>query len=155
MSKETITIFISYGRDKKNPKDVELVKRVKKDLEKEGFEVLIDEEQLRVGNYWSEKLENMIKQSKWILFFITPYSARRPDGYCLNELAMALAYRVPIAPVMVRFEIPPLSICRLQYLDLQEIKTDEDYQKKISSLPLILPFLLKLFSILPHSLFHQ
>lgn len=100
-------IFISYGRDEKNPQDIELVKRVKKDLEKEGFKVLIDEEQLRTSDDWEIKLEKMILQSDWILFFITPYSARRPDGYCLNELALALSHRISIAPIMVRYTVPP------------------------------------------------
>lgn len=48
------TIFISYGRDDDNPQDIELVRRVKQDLEKEGFEVLIDEEQLRASGDWEK-----------------------------------------------------------------------------------------------------
>ena len=34
MEQNKKTIFISYGRDEKNPQDVELVRRVKRDLEK-------------------------------------------------------------------------------------------------------------------------
>ena len=130
------TIFISYGRDQENPEDVELVRRVKRDLEEEGFEVLMDEEQLRSADVWDEKLENMILNSDWILYFITPYSARRPEGYCLNELAMSLAYKKPVAPVMVRYEVPPLSICRIQYLDLEsiDINDEQQYQKKIDEI---------------------
>ena len=52
---------------------------------------------------------------------MTPYSARRPDGYCLNELAMALFYKKDILPVMLKFCIPPLSIARKQFLDFQTI----------------------------------
>jgi len=130
------TIFISYGRDQENPEDVELVRRVKCDLEEEGFVVLMDEEQLRSADVWDEKLENMILNSDWILYFITPYSARRPEGYCLNELAMSLAYKKPVAPVMVRYEVPPLSICRIQYLDLEsiDINDEQQYQKKIDEI---------------------
>ncbi len=134
MIQNTKTIFISYGRDEKNPQDVELVRKVKRDLEAEGFEVLMDEEQLRTSQDWEIELESMIRKSDWILFFITPYSARRPEGYCLNELAMSLAYKVPIAPVMVSYEVPPLSICRVQYLDLQTLKGDEDYAKKLKEI---------------------
>ena len=47
----------------------------------------IDEENLEIGNNWSYKLEVAISNAKYMLFFVTPYSARRPDGYCLNELA--------------------------------------------------------------------
>ena len=134
MNQKKKTIFISYGRDTENPKDIELVKRVKNDLENAGFEVLIDEEQLRSGSDWEIKLENMIKESNWILFFITPYSARRPEGFCLNELAMSLAYKKPIVPIMVNYEVPPLSICRLQYLDLQTLKKNEDYHIKLQEI---------------------
>lgn len=134
MNQKKKTIFISYGRDKENPKDIKLVKRVKNDLQNAGFEVLIDEEQLRGGSDWEIKLENMIKESKWILFFITPYSARRPEGFCLNELAMSIAYKKPIVPIMVNYEVPPLSICRLQYLDLQTLKKDEDYHTKLQEI---------------------
>lgn len=127
------TIFISYGRDANKPEDVDLVKKIKQDLEKRGFKVLIDEEQLRISSDWEHKLEAMIKDSDWMLFFITPYSARRPEGYCLNELAMSLAYKKPIAPIMIDYIVPPLSICRLQYLDLQTLK-DDDYQKKLEEI---------------------
>ncbi|QSZ42174.1 TIR domain-containing protein [Sulfurimonas aquatica] len=125
------TIFISYGRDVKNPQHVELVKKVKSTLEKEGFNVLMDIEQLQTGVDWELQLEKNISQSDWILFFITPYSARRPDGYCLNELSFGLSLRKPIAPIMVDFEVAPLSISRIQYLDLQHVI---DYDTKIKEI---------------------
>src|SRR5262249_5809359 len=50
---------------------------------------------------------------------MTPHSVRRPDGYCLNELARAYGRNLPIVPVMVSDVEPPLSICRLQWLDMR------------------------------------
>ncbi len=49
----------------------------------------------------------------------------RPDagaahGYCLNEVAYALAKGLRIIPVMVVEIEPPLSICRVQWLDMRE-----------------------------------
>jgi len=132
------TIFISYGRDQENPEDVEMVRRVKSDLEKEGFTVLMDEEQLRTTHDWAVELEKMILRSQWVLYFITPYSARRPDGFCLRELTHSLAHRVPIAPVMIRQEVLPIEICRIQYLDLQALKSEEDYRKKIEEIITVL-----------------
>jgi len=129
---------MSYGRDVENPQDIDLVRRVKVDLEKEGFEVLMDEEQLRTTDDWEMKLEEMIRASDWMLFFITPYSARRPEGYCLNELAFSLSLKKPIAPVMVNYIVPPLSICRVQYLDLQAVKSDDDYEKKFKEITSII-----------------
>jgi hypothetical protein len=62
------TIFISYGRDEKNPHHVELVKRVKLDLEKEGYTILMDIERLKTGDDWQLQLESDIAMSDWILF---------------------------------------------------------------------------------------
>jgi len=127
------TIFISYGRDEANPQDVDLIRQIKKDLEEKSFNISMDEEQLKTGGDWEIKLENMIKESDWMLFFITPYSARRPDGYCLNELSMSINYGKPIVPIMINYEVPPLSICRLQYLDLQKLEKEE-YSKKLDEI---------------------
>ncbi|MBM4025289.1 MAG: NUDIX domain-containing protein [Planctomycetes bacterium] len=55
-----------------------------------------------------------------ILFLMTPHSVRRPDGFCLNELAWALNRRLHVVPVMLVWCEPPLSICRLQWLDMQD-----------------------------------
>src|SRR5262249_20108782 len=51
---------------------------------------------------------------------LTPHSVRRPDGYCLNEIARALGRGLRIIPLMVVDSEPPLSICRIQWLDMRE-----------------------------------
>jgi hypothetical protein len=102
-------IFFSYGHDECK----EYVKKIKDIFEEEGFKVFLDEEILREGEDWEYKLEKAIENSDKVVFFITPYSARRPDGYCLNELAHALWCNKEIIPVMLKFERPPLSIIRL------------------------------------------
>ena len=93
----------------------------------------MDEEQLRLGVDWEITLEKMIEKSDMMLFFITPYSARRPDGYCLNELGRYIIDNKPIIPIMLKYFIPPLSICRLQYLDLENLAQDK-YQEKINDI---------------------
>ncbi len=128
------TIFISYGRDENHPEDVELIKRIKSDLENE-FNLLMDIDRLKGPDDWENKLSDDLDASDWVVFFITPFSARRPNGYCLNEIAYALWKKKNIAPVMLTQEVPPLSICRLQYLDIQDLKKGEGkYQEKISKL---------------------
>jgi WD40 repeat protein len=61
---------------------------------------------------------------------MTPYSVRRPDGYCLNELARAFARNLPIIPVMVSTVEPPLSICRLQWLDMRNCYPAEQHEER-------------------------
>lgn len=129
----THDIFISYGRDRENPDHIELVKRFKISLENEGFKVFIDEENLEIGNNWSYKLEVAISNAKYMLFFVTPYSARRPNGYCLNELAYALSSSVQVLPIMIKKETLPLSINRFQYLDLEKEKNYENILSEILS----------------------
>jgi tetratricopeptide (TPR) repeat protein len=66
---------------------------------------------------------------------MTPYSVRRPDGYCLNELTFAIIRRIRIVPVMVVDVEPPLSITRIQWLDLRDcVPIDERavcYERKL------------------------
>lgn len=114
-------IFFSYGHDEYS----RLVVRLKKDLEKNGYEIWLDSDELKAKHDWEMKLEDAINNSEQILFFITPHSSRRPDGYCLNELSFALYNNKPIIPAMIKFTQPPLSICRLQWLDLQSTLDNE------------------------------
>lgn len=134
VSENRNTIFISYGRDPDNPQDIDLVRKVKEDLENSGFRVLMDEEQLRTGSKWWIKLENMIDDSDWILYFLTPYSARRPDGFCLKELSWALDCNKQIAPVMLKYIKPPILISDLQYLDFKTTDDNDDYKKKLDEI---------------------
>jgi len=118
-------IFFSYGHDEYK----EFVLKVKDYLEKEGFDVFVDSDKLHSGDDWEYKLEQGIVEREKVIFFITPHAARRPDGYCLNEIAMALAHGKKIYPVMVRNHILPLSLIRKQFLDMQSCVLDNSEDK--------------------------
>jgi hypothetical protein len=122
-------IFFSYGHDEYK----EFVLKVKDYLEKEGFDVFVDNDKLHEGKDWEHTLEKGIYEYEKVVFFITPYSARRPDGYCLNELAFALYLQKDIIPVMLEHHTPPLSIIRLQFLDAQPFRKNkiEDFAQKL------------------------
>jgi hypothetical protein len=72
------------------------------------------------------------------VFLMTPHSVRRPDGYCLNELARAVARKLIIIPVMVAESEPPLLICRIQWLDMRDCTPladrEEQYARKFGRL---------------------
>ncbi|GLE02361.1 hypothetical protein PINS_up011199 [Pythium insidiosum] len=51
---------------------------------------------------------------------MTPHALRRPDGYCLNEIARAASHRLSIFPVLVVDSDPPPSIAMLPYFDLRD-----------------------------------
>ncbi len=114
-------IFISYGHDEYIP----FARQLAKELKERKHEVWFDEERLKPGGDWELYIEEGLdwiseaRQNARMLLIMTPYSIRRPDGYCLNEIARALDNRLKIVPVMLVWATPPLSMCRLQYLDLQ------------------------------------
>jgi len=131
-------VFFSYGHDE----NVKYVLIVKEYLEKRGFKVYFDQERLEAGDDWDFELEKALKRQKNVVFFITPHSARRPKGFCLNELAMALVLKREIFPVMLEQEVPPLSIVRKQYLDLTSInksaENEDFFQAQMERLTQIL-----------------
>jgi WD40 repeat protein len=128
-------IFLSYGHDK----HTSMAQRLKRDLEAHGHKVWFDIDRLKPGGDWEQYIEDGLDwasaspgDGRFILL-MTPHSVRRPHGYCLNELARAWSRHLPIMPVMVAEVEPPLSICRLQYLDMRDcVPVDERLEKYTS-----------------------
>ncbi|MFW6437588.1 MAG: TIR domain-containing protein [Armatimonadota bacterium] len=115
-------IFLSYGHDQ----HAELAVRLKADLEKRGHKVWFDLDRLKPGGDWEAYIEEGIEwvcageREGRVILLMTPHSVRRPDGYCLNEVARALSRSLSVVPVMLVECEPPLSICRIQWLDMQD-----------------------------------
>ena len=113
-----LKLFLSYGRDTY----VEEVKALKIALELRGHQVWFDEEQLGSGHDWEMRIEQGLAWCDRVVLTMTPHSVRRPDGYCLNEIAKALERQKLIIPVLL-VDVPdgaPTSICRIQYLDWRD-----------------------------------
>ncbi|ETV73673.1 hypothetical protein, variant [Aphanomyces astaci] len=60
-----------------------------------------------------------------MILFLTPQSVGRPHGVCLNDISAGMASGVGFVPVMVRPCEIPLSICRIQWLDLSDCLTHQ------------------------------
>jgi len=120
--RQKLRIFLSYGHDEFKSLAEQLVHDLK---DKRGYEVWFDDIDLHVGHDWEQLIENGLEaiaqdvHAGRLLLLMTPHSVRRPGGYCLNELERALDRHVPVIPVMVVSVEPPLSICRLQRLDMR------------------------------------
>jgi len=118
----TKRLFLSYGHDE----HVSLALRLRDDLRGRGHQVWFDEERLAPGHDWEAFIEQGLehlaadKVNSAVVLLLTPHAVRRPDGYCLNEVARALARGLRIIPLMVVESEPPLSICRIQWLDMRE-----------------------------------
>jgi TIR domain-containing protein len=117
-----LRIFLSYGRDEY----AAAAQRIHQLLIARGHEVWFDRERLTPGADWEQLIEQGIDwvaelpDSGRVVLVMTPHAVRRPDGYCLNELAHALNRRIPVVPVMLVSVEPPLSISRLQWLDMTD-----------------------------------
>lgn len=115
---QSLKIFISYGRDEYTSE----VHAIRDAISARGHEVWFDSEQLAGGLDWEQRIEAGISWCDQIVLTLTPHSVRRPDGYCLNEIAKALELRKPIIPLLLT-QVPlgvPTSICRIQYLDWRD-----------------------------------
>jgi tetratricopeptide (TPR) repeat protein len=115
-------IFLSYGRDQ----HIDLARRLKGDLQDRGHEVWFDEDCLQPGFDWEAHIEQGLNwcaadptQGRVVLL-MTPHAVRRPNGYCLNEITAAINRNILIIPVMVILCEPPLSICRIEWLDMTD-----------------------------------
>lgn len=114
-------VFLSYGHDEFTP----LAERLRDDLRARGHEVWFDAERLGGGLDWERGIDEGLARTAAapggrVILLLTPHSVRRPDGYCLNELARALSRGMTVIPVMVSWCEPPLSICRVQWIDLRD-----------------------------------
>ena len=115
-------IFVSYGHDQ----HASLAIRLRDDLRASGHEAWFGEERLIEGYDWEAKIEEGLdlaaaaKPHAVLILLLTPHSVRQPNGYCLNEVARALSRGLRIIPLMVVEGEPPLSICRIQWLDMRE-----------------------------------
>lgn len=123
-----LKLFLSYGRDEFS----EEILALRDALRKRGHEVWFDEEQLASGLDWEHKIEQGLKWCDKVVLIMTPHSVRRPDGYCLNEIAKALESQKFIIPVLL-VELPngaPTSICRIQYLDWRDaVPSDKNTER--------------------------
>jgi len=133
-------IFISYGHDV----FADLPERISADLSALGHNVWFDKDRLEVGTDYEARIEEalnwcaQVESEGCVMLFMTPHSVRRPDGYCLNEVAAAINRRLSIIPVMMVWCEPPLSICRLQWLDMRDCvplaQHEDRYRSKLSKL---------------------
>ena len=140
----TFRIFISYGHDEY----AALCEQLKDDLTARGHHVWFDAERLKAGVDWERYIEEGIdwvcsdKETAKCILVMTPHSVRRPNGYCLNELARLIARSVTIIPIMAVQSEPPLSIFRLQYLDMQDsckpARSKELYEQRLKRIKEIL-----------------
>ena len=84
-----LRIFLSYGHDKNE----ELVRLIKKDLEKRGHDVWFDKSEIKCGQDWRRSItEGGIMNSHLFLCILSKHSTRDP-GVCLQEIAISIGVK--------------------------------------------------------------
>ncbi len=105
-------IFISYGHGVQDT----AVKRLANDLRSFGFQVFLDVDYLKKGD-WESVIDEHILASKFFLFMVSSRSVSH-EGYCLNELCRAGENNSEIIPIKLDESKLPLSINKHQRLSL-------------------------------------
>ena len=135
-SSDTLRIFLSYGHDEY----ASFADRLKEDLQTAGHEVWFDRERLKPGQSYHRYIEDglawcaqAVTNGRFLLL-MTPHSVRRPEGFCLYELAVAKSVSLPVISVMVADCDLPLAVSQLQWLDMRDclsaIQDIDLYQRK-------------------------
>ena len=116
-----LRIFLSYGHDS----NVELVHRIKVDLEKRGHDVWFDKSEIKFGDDWRHSITDGILKSNRVLSFLSKHSTREP-GVCRDEIAIAIGVKGGnIQTILVEAEPevqPPVNIGHIQWLDMHDWK---------------------------------
>ncbi|MFM7164601.1 MAG: TIR domain-containing protein, partial [Planctomycetaceae bacterium] len=123
---EPLRIFLSYGHDGNE----ELVRRIRRDLEKRGHDVWFDKSDVKdrgivAGDDWRRAITDGILKSNRVLSFLSRYSTRDP-GVCRDEIAIAIGVKGGnIQTILVESEQevqPPVNVGYIQWLDMHDWK---------------------------------
>jgi hypothetical protein len=125
------TVYLSYSRE-----DLEVADRIGEDLERAGFNVIIDRWSIAAGEDWKRRIETLISAADKFVILLSP--ARLASALGTWELDLAHSFRKQIVPVIVRVldAAPvPSSIAGLNFI----VMTDaNNYGNRIQNLILAL-----------------
>ncbi len=106
-------VFLAYARP-----DRPWAERLNDALRAAGVHAWLDAAEIRPGDAWKEPMEKALRESKTMVFILTPRSVS--DPWILFELGAAVAGHKRIIPVVAedfdRRETPPF-IGRYQFLE--------------------------------------
>jgi len=104
-------IFFSYSRV--DGSDFAL--KLAPDLQKQGFDVWIDQEDIRAGTAWDIEIEKALKTCDCLIFIQSEHSVISPN--VLDEVYYALDENKKVIPVIIHNSETPFRIKRLQYVN--------------------------------------
>lgn len=113
-------IFISYARKHKDRQINNFINELIEKLKSYGCEVWIDQNDIKNIEKFDSKIEEGILNSEVVVYFITEES-RSDYSFCLNEIQFSIINQKKILPVRLHSVSPPITICRINYMDFTNI----------------------------------
>lgn len=107
-------IFFSYSRADGS----EFALKLALDLKKEGFNVWIDQEDIRAGSEWDLEIEKALETCDCLLFIETEKSVT--SNNVLDEVYYALEEKKKVIPVIFVDSKTPFRLQRLQHIDFSK-----------------------------------
>ena len=115
---QPLNLFLSYG----HTEDL-ICRLINQALKDRGHITWFDEDKLRQGQDWRQKIADGIKNSNGVISCLSRHSVRDP-GVCLNELSIAIGvWGGNIRTILLEPEKevrPPASLCHVQWLDMSD-----------------------------------
>ena len=108
-------IFFSYSRA--DGSDFAL--RLALDLKKQGFNVWIDQQDIRAGSEWDLEIEKALETCDCLLFVETEKSVI--SNNVLDEVYYALEQKKKVIPVILQDSKTPFRLQRLQHVDFTKV----------------------------------
>jgi len=122
-------VFISYSREDSN-----IVKKISKDLQKEGVSVWLDVEKLFPGENWASSINEAIKKATAYIYILSKNSLK--SKWVVLEQYKAVTENKTIIPVVIdeyaAKNIPPL-FKNIQWADFSE-SYNEGFRKLLQAL---------------------
>jgi len=103
-------IFFSYSRT-----DTDFAVKLATDLKKEGYDIWIDQEDIRAGSEWDMQIEQALTTCDCLVFIQSEKSTASPN--VLDEVYYALEENKTVIPVIIRESKAPFRIKRLQHIN--------------------------------------
>ena len=107
-------IFFSYSRA--DGSDFAL--KLALDLKKAGYDVWIDQEDIRAGTDWDLEVEKALETCDCLLFIETEKSVN--SNNVLDEVYYALGQNKKVIPLIVRDSKTPFRLQRIQHIDFEK-----------------------------------
>ncbi|NEO33827.1 MAG: TIR domain-containing protein [Symploca sp. SIO3C6] len=123
-------VLISYADE-----DRAMMEKIGNSLRREGITVWTNKTDIQTGENFSEAINRGIEQTDKLVYLLSPASVK--SSYTQQELDLAVSLNKRIIPVLVRETDPkliPKVLQKLQYIDLTDNVTKEDYRLDESQL---------------------